>query len=251
MKELILILILISCSSVEYKKFAKSDHYDGERFFNSIKIRKPSSLDSTKNMIFSKNKSWPSHDVKTCFEETYDNILPVGKISTTIINHSTALIRIGKINVLTDPVWSNRAGPLTWLGSKRVHKPAIVLTKLPRIDYVLISHNHYDHLDLEAVQSIHKKFAPVFIVPLGVGSLLESVGITTYKELDWWQHYQSQKKVKITLTPSQHNSGRSSNDYNKSLWGSFVIEHRGKKVLFVADSGYSSHFKTIQKNNRK
>ena len=171
--------------------------------------------------------------------------------SVTWIGHATALVQIGRVNVLTDPHFSERASPVQWAGPKRWQPPALRMEELPRIDVVLISHNHYDHLDEATVRALGAQAggSPLFVVPLGIERWLERVGITNARALDWWDSVQV-GEVSVHLTPVQHWSRRSLGDTNATLWGGFVVEgeSRGKRrrVFFSGDTGYSPlHFAEI------
>ena len=171
--------------------------------------------------------------------------------SVTWIGHATALVQIGKVNVLTDPHFSERASPVQWAGPKRWQPPALRLDELPHIDIVLISHNHCDHLDEASVRALNAQPGgpPLFIVPLGIERWLEGVGITRTRALDWWDSLRA-GEVTVHLTPVQHWSRRTLADTNTTLWGGFVIEgeSRGKtrRVFFSGDTGYSAqHFREV------
>lgn len=167
--------------------------------------------------------------------------------SATFIGHSTVLLRIGGLTVMTDPVFSERASPFSFLGPKRVVPPGIALDELPPIDAVLISHGHYDHLDRASVRHINRRFGgrTLFVVPLGVGALLRRWGINNVVELDWWESH-SHRGLDMTLTPARHWSARSFNDRNRMLWGAFAIFAEGFACYFAGDSGYGSHFRETQ-----
>lgn len=171
--------------------------------------------------------------------------------SVTWIGHATALVQIGHANVLTDPHFSERASPVQWAGPKRWQPPALRLDELPHIDVVLISHNHYDHLDEDSVRRLNAQPGgpPLFVVPLGIERWLASVGITNARALDWWDRLQV-GSLTIHLAPVQHWSRRTPLDTNTTLWGGFVVdgESRGKRrrVFFSGDTGYSApHFTEI------
>ncbi len=163
--------------------------------------------------------------------------------SATFIGHSTVLLRIGGLTVMTDPVFSKRASPFSFLGPKRFVPPGIALDDLPAIDVVLISHGHYDHLDRSSVRHINRRFEgrTLFVVPLGVGALLRRWGITNVVELDWWESH-TYRGLEMMLTPARHWSARSFNDRNRMLWGAFVIFADGFSCYFAGDSGYGAHF---------
>ncbi len=171
--------------------------------------------------------------------------------SVTWIGHATALVQIGNTNLLTDPHFSERASPVQWAGPKRWQPPAVRIEELPRIDIVLISHSHYDHLDQDSVRALNAQAGgpPLFVVPLGIERWLESVGVTHTRALDWWNSLQV-GEVTVHLTPVQHWSRRTLTDANTTLWGGFVVEgaSRGKarRVFFSGDTGYSPlHFTEI------
>ena len=173
--------------------------------------------------------------------------------SVTWIGHATALVQIGHVNVLTDPHFSERASPVQWIGPKRWQPPAVRIEELPRIDVVLISHNHYDHLDEDSVRALNSQAGgpPLFIVPLGIERWLASIGISNARALDWWDSVKV-KDLAVHLTPVQHWSRRTFADTNTTLWGGFVVEgeSRGKRrrVFFTGDTGYSKlHFTEIGK----
>jgi len=169
------------------------------------------------------------------------------ELAVTWIGHATALVQIGGLNVLTDPHFSDRASPAQWFGPKRWQPPAILLRELPHIDIVVISHNHYDHLDADSVKALNAQAGgpPLFVVPLGVERWLAEEGIRNAKALDWWDAVE-RNGVRVHLVPVQHWSGRGFADRMKTLWGGYVIEGGGKRAFFAGDTGYSAlHFKQI------
>lgn len=162
------------------------------------------------------------------------------------LGHATTLINIEGALILTDPMFTKWASPIRWFGPKRFFDPPIEIEDLPILDAVIISHDHYDHLDRESVlrlNAITKKF----IVPIGVGNILQNWGISSTKiiEQNWWDTFHINEKVEIITTPSQHFSGRGLFDRNKTLWASFVIKGKKHSIYFGADSGYFSGYKEI------
>src|SRR5690606_12455675 len=153
-------------------------------------------------------------------------------------------IQIDGLNIITDPIWSERTSPVSFAGPKRVRAPGMTFESLPPIDVVLISHNHYDHLDLPTLERLKDAFNPIFVVGLKNRELLESVGIKNIVELDWWQK-QKIKNMDFTFVPAQHWSARGLFDKRKMLWGGFVIEG-SKRIYFAGDTGYGKFFKTIK-----
>ena len=163
------------------------------------------------------------------------------------VNHSTFLIQLGNFNILTDPVWSNRVSPFKWLGPQRMRPPGIKFGELPDIHLVLISHNHYDHLDVSTLIKIHKKFNPLIITPLGVSKLLLQKGIDNCIEMDWWQNQKINDQSEIVCVPALHFSGRGMFDRDKTLWAGFIIKSTFGNIYFAGDTGYGDIFKQIGK----
>lgn len=161
------------------------------------------------------------------------------------LGHSTLLLRLDGKYILLDPVFSERVSPFKWFGPKRFHTPPIALHELPEIDLVVISHDHYDHLDEEAVLALAEK-TQHFVVPLGVGDRMIKWGLSADKisQLEWWQETE-QAGIKLAATPAQHFSGRGLFDRDQTLWASWVIAGTKHKVFFSGDSGYFSGFKQI------
>lgn len=161
------------------------------------------------------------------------------------LGHSTLLLKLGGQFWLTDPVFSERASPVQWAGPQRFHAPPITIADLPPIHGVILSHDHYDHLDKTAVLALAERTTH-FVAPLGVGDTLVSWGIPASKvhQLDWWQS-KHLDGVKLVATPAQHFSGRSMFDGNSTLWSSWVIETAHTRIFFSGDSGYFKGFKEI------
>lgn len=160
------------------------------------------------------------------------------------VGHATVLIQIGPYNFLTDPVWAAHASPKQGRGPKRVIPAGIALEDLPRIHAVLLSHNHYDHMDLASLRWLHQKFAmPIYT---GLGNAYYLPKAFHVIEMDWWQSA-LMHNIKIVYTPAQHGSGRGMRDQNAALWGGFSIVSEYGHCFFAGDTGYSPHFKEIQK----
>ncbi len=168
------------------------------------------------------------------------------KTSFTWIGHATLLIQLDGKNILTDPIWSQRCSPVGFAGPKRYTQPGLKLEDLPLIHIVLISHNHYDHLDLPTLIELEKRFSPTFFVGLKNADLLKTNGIQKVFELDWWEEI-SLLELSITFTPTQHFSARGVFDRNQTLWGSFVVLGKEHSFFFAGDTGYFSGFKEIRK----
>ncbi len=163
----------------------------------------------------------------------------------TFIGHSTFLIQTAAGNILTDPMYSRRAGPLNVIGPRRVRQPAVPFDDLPPISTVLLSHNHYDHCDLRTLAMLAERFDPCVVTPLRNGALVRSTGIRRVEELDWWQEAKT-TALPITLTPAQHFSARSPLDRNRALWGGFLLSAGGARIFFAGDSAYAPLFRDIR-----
>jgi L-ascorbate metabolism protein UlaG (beta-lactamase superfamily) len=163
----------------------------------------------------------------------------------TPVGHATFLIQLDGLNILTDPIWSDRCSPVSWAGPKRHRYPGIRFEDLPPVDAILVSHNHYDHLDLPTLKRLARKGVQRAITPLGNRELITSTGIPTVYELDWWQSIHLSKDVTVTLVPAQHFSSRTPWDRNNNLWGGFVISTPSGTVFYSGDTGYGPHFREI------
>lgn len=225
-----------------------SDHYDGQRFFNPEYPARAHGgfLKLIKFFAkYAKRKSWQQQDPNNIAPDIQKNLKP-DQAAVTFINHASFLIQLPNLNILTDPVWSRRASPFSWIGPKRVREPGIELDVLPEINLVIVSHNHYDHMDISTLRKLKEKFSPLFIVPIGLKKLLTGRGIDKVHEMDWWDKLELQEKVIVTLTPAQHFSSRNLFDRNRSLWGSYMIQHGKNRIFFGGDTGYANHFKKIR-----
>ncbi|TGN08494.1 MBL fold metallo-hydrolase [Leptospira ilyithenensis] len=162
---------------------------------------------------------------------------PKTGLRVTWFGHSSALIEIDGYRILTDPIWSNRTSPVSWVGPERWYEPALPMNDLPEIDFVLISHNHYDHLDYETTLALNKKGVK-FIVPLAVGEHLSDWGVPEERiiELDWWESHKL-SDFEIVATPARHASGRKLIDYDEHLWAGYAILGTKHRVYYSGDTG--------------
>ena len=166
------------------------------------------------------------------------------KATVTWIGHSTLLIQLDGVTILTDPQWSERASPVTFAGPKRLMPPGVSFEQLPMVDLVIISHDHYDHLDRDTVQRLARTHHPLFLVPLGLKAWFADIGITEVEEMDWWESRQV-RGLTVTCLPAQHFSGRSLWDRNRRLWSAWALAGDTKRIFFAGDTGYYSVFREI------
>lgn len=215
-------------------KGKKSVSFNGRQFKNYDNIKAKGLFDVLK---------WAANRNKGEWKEIHENPTTIPEptekeLTAYFINHATFLIQWENLNILTDPIWSERTSPFSFAGPKRKRPPGIAFHKLPQIHYVLLSHNHYDHLDLPTLKRLWKRDKPKIIVPLGVELYLKLKNIDTVASLDWWEKY-SGENFEIELVPSQHFSGRGMLDRDKTLWGGYIITNNEKKVYFMGDTGYN------------
>lgn len=165
--------------------------------------------------------------------------------TATWIGHSTVLLQLGTLNLLTDPVFCERAFPVQWLGPRRLMEPALAIDQLPPLDVVLLSHNHYDHLDKAAVRHIARSHpGATWVVPLKLGAYISPWGVRQIVELDWWQDA-SIGSLRVTATPARHMSARRLGDQNRTLWCGYAFEAAGVRLFFAGDTAYHSDFGEI------
>lgn len=171
--------------------------------------------------------------------------------AVTWIGHATVMAQLAGLTLLTDPIFSMRASPSTLIGPKRHQPPGVALPELPRVDLVLVSHNHYDHLDGASVDSLNRQPGgpPLFVVPLGLKPWLAARGIRHAVELDWWQSHRIAApagEVEVMLVPAQHWSARGINDRMSTLWGGFAVFAGHCHLFYAGDTGYSRDFNDMR-----
>jgi L-ascorbate metabolism protein UlaG (beta-lactamase superfamily) len=219
----------------------KSDHFDGNRFVNpNGAAGQP--ISAVSRMLLERRARWPEHvDQAPRRPPGLDG----AAAAVTFIGHSTFLIQTAAGNILTDPMYSRRAGPFNLVGPRRVRQPAVRFDDLPPIAMVLLSHNHYDHCDLRTLGMLAERFDPILVTPLGNGPLVRSAGIRRVEELDWWEQSKT-SVVPLTLTPAQHFSARSPLDRNRALWGGFILATGGVRLFFAGDTAYAPLFRDVR-----
>jgi L-ascorbate metabolism protein UlaG (beta-lactamase superfamily) len=224
-------------------RYPVSDHCDGERFFNVGGPQPRGPADLLKWWRTREARPWPA-SVPVAPAALPPTQAPAGHVAATFIGHSTFLIQAGRSSILTDPVFTTHAGPFGRFGPRRVRRPGHAIADLPAVDVVLISHNHYDHMQPGSLREIEARFHPAFVTTLGNARFLRGIGLRRVTELDWWSHEQV-GDASITCTPAQHFSARGVRDRNRTLWGGFGLSVAGKTLYFTGDTGYCGHFVEI------
>lgn len=219
-------------------------HFDGKRFYNPNAPQARGLLEVLRWKLTSRAAPAPDFlpDAKPSVPPPH---VEGGEMRVTFVNHSTVLLQQEGINILTDPIWSERASPISWAGPRRFRRPGIRFEDLPRIDIVLLSHNHYDHLDLPFILRLASRSQIEFVVPLGVARLLKSHGVVSAHELDWGESIDI-RETTIHSVPAQHFSSRSLFDRNMTLWCGYMIETKWGNVFFAGDTGFGEHFAAIR-----
>ena len=231
--------------------FPISDHCDGTTFFNPVLDQgRPAGasgfLPILRWRLSGSRSRWPARIVDPPPQGDPRAPVPPGAVGVTFIGHASFHLRLGALSVLTDPVWSERCSPVAWAGPKRVRAPGRRLEDLPRVDLVLVSHNHYDHMDLPSLRAVVARDDPFFVTPLGNARHLAEAGVRRVAELDWWQTHTLPGGARITATPARHFAARTPFDRNHALWSGFAVEWEGYRVLFAGDSAAGPHWGAIR-----
>jgi L-ascorbate metabolism protein UlaG (beta-lactamase superfamily) len=226
-----------------------SDHFDGERFFDPDGAP-PKSLGEVLRWQFGRDRqrqAWPEW-ASSPHADTPPARVTGESVRLSFVGHASWLIQTSGLNILIDPVWSVRASPVSWAGPRRRNDPGIAFEALPPIDIVLVSHGHYDHLDIATLSKLAAKFSPQVITPLGNDVTMRGADDAIKAEaFDWHDRVELGSRVAVTLVPTRHWSARGLFDRNKALWASFVLETPAGKIYIVCDSGYGEgrHFRSV------
>jgi L-ascorbate metabolism protein UlaG (beta-lactamase superfamily) len=230
------IIFISSCSN--YHEGKMSDHFDGNRFFDPENQNNKNFWSFLKWQFNKKSVKWPDH-VEVKEYDVPPTRVDGNELRISNVGHVTFLIQTQGLNILTDPVWSERASPVSFAGPKRVIDPGIKFDDLPPIDIVWISHNHYDHLDMPTIKRLWAKHKPRIVTPLGNDTIIHSYDKEIKVEpYDWGDKVVISDNLALHLSPMQHWSARGLFDRNKALWAALTIETSGGNIYFIGDSGY-------------
>jgi L-ascorbate metabolism protein UlaG (beta-lactamase superfamily) len=222
-----------------------SDHFDGNVFFNPDREAQGGWRDFVKWQR--ERQPGPWQDRAPAPGPKPPARVGKGELRVTFVNHATVLIQQDGLNILVDPIWSKRASPVSWVGPRRHTPPGIEFDDLPTIDAVLVSHNHYDHMDLPTLRRLQEKHTPRFYVGLGNRGLFIDAGIASVAELDWWGTAELSPEVKLHGVPAKHFSNRGLFDRDATLWLGFVVQGPAGVTYFAGDTGAGPHFAEIKK----
>jgi L-ascorbate metabolism protein UlaG (beta-lactamase superfamily) len=232
------LIFISSCSN--YYEGKMSDHFDGNRFFDPENRNNKNFWSFLKWQFNKKSIKWPDHVEVKKYDIPPTRVLG-NELRISNVGHVTFLIQTQGLNILTDPVWSERASPVSFAGPKRVIDPGIKFDDLPPIDVVWVSHNHYDHLDILTIKRLWRKHKPRIITPLGNDTIIQSydkeIKVESY---DWGDKVIISDNLALNLSPMQHWSARGLFDRNKALWAALTIETDGGNIYFIGDSGYGN-----------
>jgi L-ascorbate metabolism protein UlaG (beta-lactamase superfamily) len=219
-------------------------HFDGRRFYNPDAPQAPGFLAALRWKLTSRPEPSPTF-ISDVEQSKPPRRVEGGGLRATLVNHSTVLIQQRGSNILTDPIWSERASPLSWAGPRRRRKPGVSWENLPPIDAVLISHNHYDHLDLPVLRRLAARGDSTFIVPARGARLFRSQNIGPVHELDWGESL-ALSAFTIHCVPALHFSSRTIYDRNSTLWCGYMIECQERLIYFAGDTAFGRHFAQIR-----
>lgn len=241
----LLVFIIGSLLAAPKYKGPITDHFNGKKFINYGEVEAQWLGTVLKYFFTRKSTKWVvPKDIVT--PAKVSNKVDDPNFRVTFINHATILIQLKGVNIITDPVYARAAGLFGLIGPLRKLPPGIAMNDLPPIDFVFISHNHYDHLDIGALKRIIQKHNPQFITTLGNDLLLKKY-TAKVSAIDWWQSVEINKDVELICTPGQHFSSRGLTDRDANLWGGFVLKTESGNIYWAGDSGYGNFFKDIGK----
>lgn len=251
---LVAVLIGYLISAPHYKG-PVSDHFNGKTFFTPGATPPRGLADVIKwQLNHDISEPWPAYHNNPTGNVPDDRVVASADpaqpapVRVTYVNHSTVLLQFDGLNVLTDPIYENRVSPFSFAGPARNQPPGIRFDDLPKIDLLLLSHNHWDHLEIGTVRKLAARDHPRIICPLGIKAFLEQEGVGNVIEMDWQQAVPVNERTTVHCVPAQHFSGRGMFDRNATLWAGYVVANKAVgKLYFAGDSGYGPHFKAIGK----
>jgi L-ascorbate metabolism protein UlaG (beta-lactamase superfamily) len=226
-----------------YYRGPRSDHFDGRHFFNEEPFEEQQPSELVRWQLSRKRGRWP--DSAAIAGPAPPARVGGGVLRVTMVNHATVLLQMDSMNILTDPVWSAKVGLEGQFGVRRHRPPGIPFDSLPKIDVVLISHDHYDHMDLPSLRRLQQRYHPRIITGLGNPGYLASQGVQGGEQLDWWQSVSLARGVRVTAVPARHWSGRTLTDRYERLWAGFVIEGARDTVYFAGDTGWGRMYREL------
>ena len=237
----------------QVKPYPASDHCDGERFFNPEPPPRAREGRRRGLFYFLLRRLRRDPEIWSKWPKRVENPghPPPGAwggegAALTFLGHSSFLLRLPGLTMLTDPIFSARCSPIPFLGPRRVRDPGVALEALPRVDVTLLSHNHYDHMDLPSLRGLRRRFPEMRIIaPLGNAAYLARKGLPGATELDWWESV-TLHGTQITATPARHFSARALHDRNRTLWCGFMLAHESARIYVAGDTGYTRFFREIR-----
>lgn len=244
---LLVFLVFYGCKTFHVPRYKGpiTERWDGKRFNNANGNEMGSFNKLFQYQMRNKRAKWSKIE-QTKTDQNNFVATENSAIYYKQINHATVLVQHAGKNILTDPVYSKRASPFSWAGPERYREPSIPMDSLPKIDIVVISHDHYDHLDVKTLKKLSKRDAPNIYVGLGTKKFLEKFGIKNVTEMDW-QEKRQDDDLEITFLPAKHWSNRFMSP-RKTLWGSWMFSSSTKNIYFGGDTGYDTHFKDIKES---
>ena len=215
-----------------------SDHFDGVRFFNHSRAKPKGVTDLLRWNFVEPSAKWPKH-FPSPFADQPPAEVDADTVRVSHIGHASFLIQTGGHAILIDPVYADRASPFSFAGPRRVNAPGIAFDALPKIDTVIVTHNHYDHMDMPALGRLWQQHQPRFLTPLGNDTLLrQGIPNVSVTAMDWHQHIQLSDRVRIDAVPTQHWSARGAFDRMHALWASFILQLGAHRIYAVGDKGF-------------
>jgi L-ascorbate metabolism protein UlaG (beta-lactamase superfamily) len=237
--------LLAACTAavLPYYRGPRTDHFDGKHFFNEEPFEEQQPSELARWQLDRHRGKWP--DSAAIAAPAPPARVGGGVLRVTMVNHATVLLQMDSLNILTDPVWSEKVGLEGHFGVRRHRPPGIPFDSLPHIDIVLISHDHYDHMDLPSLRRLQERYHPRIITGLGNPGYLATQGIQGAEQLDWWQSASLARGVRLTAVPARHWSGRTLSDRYERLWEGFVIEGARDTVYFAGDTGWGRMYREL------